>query len=136
MEDRKFKFEDGRFVNRVSGEAIPDDEPVIIFRARDWRALPVLNFYLSICEDEHHRQAIQDRIDEFAAYARPMDEQDNVVQLIPTVPDLQYPELLDWFRALTTPQLKAMWNHEPSLVHCDEIHRVMNERGEGRYVAV
>lgn len=61
---------------------------------------------------------------------------DNVIQLIPTVPDMEYPALLDWFRGLTTPQLKAMWNHEPSLVYCDEIHRVMNERGEGHYVAV
>lgn len=67
-EDRKFKFEDGRFVNRVSGEAIPDDEPVIIFRARDRNALKVLGYYQEICEDAHHKQAIQDRIDEFENY--------------------------------------------------------------------
>lgn len=67
-EDRKFKFENGRFVNRVSGEAIPDDEPVILFRARDRKALEVLTFYQSICEDQHHRQAIQDRINEFHTY--------------------------------------------------------------------
>lgn len=69
-EDRKFKFEDGRFVNRVSGEPIPDDEPVIIFRARDRKALDVLRYYRSICEDEHHRRAVTDRIDEFEAYER------------------------------------------------------------------
>lgn len=67
-EDRKFKFEDGRFVNRVSGEAIPDDEPVIIFRARDNHALNVLQFYQDLATDMHHKRAIQDRIDEFAAY--------------------------------------------------------------------
>lgn len=67
-EDRKFKFEDGRFVNRVSGEAIPDDEPVIIFRARDHHALAVLAYYQSLAGDDHHRRAIQDRIDEFSAY--------------------------------------------------------------------
>ena len=43
-EDRKFKFTDGRFINRVSGEPIPDDEPVILFRARDIHALPTPRF--------------------------------------------------------------------------------------------
>lgn len=68
-EDRKFKFEDGKFINRVSGEAIPDDEPVIIFRARDWHALSVLRHYLGLADDPHHQRAINERIDEFAAFA-------------------------------------------------------------------
>lgn len=67
-EDRKFKFENGRFVNRVSGEAIPDDEPVILFRARDRHALSVLEHYLSLVGIPHHKRAVQDRIDEFSAY--------------------------------------------------------------------
>jgi hypothetical protein len=67
-EDRKFKFEDGRFVNRVSGEPIPDDEPVIIFRARDRHALPLLMFYQSLVSDPHHVCAVQDRINEFQAF--------------------------------------------------------------------
>lgn len=67
-EDRKFKFENGRFVNRVSGEAIPDDEPVILFRARDRNALEALRYYRSLCEDEHHREAVTDRISEFKSY--------------------------------------------------------------------
>lgn len=67
-EDRKFKFENGQFVNRVSGEAIPHDEPVIIFRARDKHALAILYEYQRRCSDPHHQQAIEDRIQEFAAY--------------------------------------------------------------------
>lgn len=67
-EDRKFKFEAGKFVNRVSGEAIPDDEPVILFRARDHHALDVLLFYQGLASDPHHIAAIQDRINEFQAY--------------------------------------------------------------------
>lgn len=67
-EDRKFKFEDGRFVNRVSGEAIPDDEPVIVFRARDKYALRILYAYLSLVEDDHHYQAVMDRINEFEQF--------------------------------------------------------------------
>jgi len=74
-EDRKFKFEDGRFVNRVSGEAIPDDEPVILFRARDRHAVQVLCYYYDIAQDPHHKQAIKDRIDEFEAYRLAHPEQ-------------------------------------------------------------
>jgi hypothetical protein len=68
-QDRKFKFVDGQFVNRVSGEAIPLDEPIVIFRARDRHALPVLREYLHLCTDPKHRDAIRDRMIEFYAYA-------------------------------------------------------------------
>ena len=68
MEDRKFKFEDGQFINRVSGEPIPDDEPVIIFRARDTHSIDVLKYYRLLAKSPHHRKAIDDRIDEFTAY--------------------------------------------------------------------
>jgi hypothetical protein len=69
-EDRKFRFEDGKFINRVSGEAIPDDEPVIIFRARDIHTISVLRHYQELADEPHHQRAIQDRIDEFTAYQR------------------------------------------------------------------
>lgn len=52
------------------------------------------------------------------------------------VPNLRGEAMLDWFRSLTTSRLKAMWDDERYDAHCDEIHRVMNERGEGEYVAV
>lgn len=61
---------------------------------------------------------------------------ENVVPMIPKVPDLPYEQMLDWFRNLSTAQLKWMWDNEIGEVHCDEIHCVMNERGEGSYVAV
>jgi hypothetical protein len=34
----------------------------------DMKALPVLDYYRSLCVDDKHREAIQDRIDEFQAY--------------------------------------------------------------------
>lgn len=67
-QDRNFAFRDGRFVNRMSGEPIPADEPIIIFRARDNHALHILREYLSLASDPHHRQAIKDRMAEFDAY--------------------------------------------------------------------
>lgn len=69
-QDRKFAFRRGRYVNRVSGEAIPLDEPVIIFRARDRHALDVLRYYRGLATDPHHRQVIAERIYEFGDYAR------------------------------------------------------------------
>ncbi|SFR86876.1 hypothetical protein [Sphingomonas jatrophae] len=69
-QDRKFAFRNGQFVNRISGEPIPPDEPIIIFRARDHHALPVLLAYLSMVRDPHHQQAVHDRIAEFEAFAR------------------------------------------------------------------
>lgn len=68
MEDRKFKYEDSRFINRVSGEPIPDDEPVILFRARDRHTVALLCFYKSLVSDPHHQQAVQNRIDEFTTF--------------------------------------------------------------------
>lgn len=66
-EDRKFRFDPelGQFINRVSGEAIPHDEPVLLFRARDVHALPVLLYYATLAQDAFHLQVIQERIDEF-----------------------------------------------------------------------
>lgn len=68
--DRKFRWDEasGQFVNRVSGEAIPDDEPVIIFRARDVHSLAVLKLYRELVGDAHHGRAVQDRIDEFEEF--------------------------------------------------------------------
>jgi hypothetical protein len=69
-EDKKFRFDaiTGRFVNRVSGEEIPDDEPVIIFRARDVHALGTLRWYLSRVKDPHHKLAVQEALRAFIAY--------------------------------------------------------------------
>jgi len=71
-QDRKFRFDTslGQFVNRVSGEAIPLDEPIIIFRARDHHSFHILREYLSMVSDEHHKTAIRERMSEFAEFAR------------------------------------------------------------------
>ena len=55
----------GRLVNRTSGEVIPDDEPVFIFRARDRWAIDVLLHYQGLCEDRDHRLDVERRIEEF-----------------------------------------------------------------------
>lgn len=62
---------DGRaIINRASGEAIPADEPVFVFRARDRHALAALREYLSRCEQAAHVAVIEQRIEDFQAFAR------------------------------------------------------------------
>lgn len=64
-QDRKYRF---GMINRVSGEAIPEDEPTFIFRARDQKALKHIIAYQADCDEEHHRQAIEESIEAFKAF--------------------------------------------------------------------
>lgn len=68
-QDGKFDFSSGRIVNRISGEVIPDDEPVFIFRARDHHARKAIEFYQTIVEDEHHKAAIAETVEAFEVFA-------------------------------------------------------------------
>jgi hypothetical protein len=34
-QERKYDAVDGKIVNRATGKPIPDDEPIVIFRAKD-----------------------------------------------------------------------------------------------------
>jgi hypothetical protein len=43
--DRRFKIENNRVVKKSNGEILPLDEPKLLFRARDWLALPALRHY-------------------------------------------------------------------------------------------
>lgn len=60
---------DGRIVNRATGKAIPDDEPVFILRAQDVNAVHALMAYLDNLEDEEHAAAVGARMDAFEAFA-------------------------------------------------------------------
>lgn len=47
--DSKFSIDGDRVVNTVSGQAIPEDEPVFLFRARDMLGLQTLVVYEGLC---------------------------------------------------------------------------------------
>lgn len=57
-DDPKYAVIDGVFVNRASGEAIPDDEPVFIFRARDFYAEDMIHAYAGKCKNPTHIEAV------------------------------------------------------------------------------
>jgi hypothetical protein len=63
----------GRLANRKTGIAIPDEEPVITFRAKDALLPTVLRFYASQLPPGEHRDAVETqlhRVEEFQAAFR------------------------------------------------------------------
>ena len=56
-------------MNRQSGEAIPEDEPVMIFRARDKHARRAIAFYMALVADPDHSRAVRHRIEQFNNFA-------------------------------------------------------------------
>lgn len=61
-----------RIVN-LAGVPVPDDEPLILFRARDRNALDMLRFYRAICRTDgctdFHLRGIDNRIEAFEQFA-------------------------------------------------------------------
>lgn len=57
--------DDGKIINRKTGNIIPDDEPVFILRARDIHALNTLAFYFNSCRVPGHKQVVMERIVQF-----------------------------------------------------------------------
>ena len=58
----------GQLVNRQSGNPIPEDEPVIIFRAQDANLPYVLCRYIMLCKDPMHRYAASLRLAEICQW--------------------------------------------------------------------
>ena len=69
-QEPKYGIRNGRIVNRRTGEAIPDDEPVFVLRAKDRLAIRALTAYFSAVEDPRHAQAVTARIKDFKRFAR------------------------------------------------------------------
>ena len=68
-QEPKYDVRDGRIVNRQTGIAIPDEEPIFIFRAKDRRALTALTAYFAAITDPEHARAVAARIGSFKAFA-------------------------------------------------------------------
>jgi len=72
-QEPKYEARGGRIFNRATGEAIPDDEPVFILRARDTTALAVLVAYHSdhlLCGNSEHAAAVLKRVKDFQRFMR------------------------------------------------------------------
>lgn len=73
MQDPKYDFQNGQVINRATGEAIPADEPVFVFRARDRFAVAALHRYMNAVNmtqgQSDHYNAVARRAEEFEVFA-------------------------------------------------------------------
>lgn len=67
-QEPKYGIRDDRLYNRASGEFIPVDEPIFIFRAKDVHAINVLSNYARTVIDAGHEKAVWDRVDDFKRF--------------------------------------------------------------------
>lgn len=67
-QEPKYDFLEGRVVNRATQVPIPDDEPLVIFRAKDIHSVQALGVYMEICQNAAHKRVIQKRIEDFKSY--------------------------------------------------------------------
>lgn len=66
--------ENGNIVKTTNGQIIPDNEPLILFRGRDYLALPLLIRYREMCEhdgcNDFQLKQVVELIERFANFAR------------------------------------------------------------------
>jgi len=67
-QEPKYGIRDNRLYNRASGEFIPEDEPVFIFRARDVHAFSILAHYGNEVCNPAHASAILARVNDFKRF--------------------------------------------------------------------
>jgi hypothetical protein len=67
-QEPKYTVNSKHIVNRASGEVIPHDEPVFIFRARDIHAINILAQYAREVSIAEHREAVWARVTDFKAF--------------------------------------------------------------------
>jgi len=71
--DRKYHIEGEQIIKSTNGVAIPEGEPLILFRGRDRLALPMLRAYREICVQDgctqYHIDALDQVIADFEAFA-------------------------------------------------------------------
>ena len=64
----------GQIFNRTTGKFIPDEEPIFILRAKDKNAALLLAHYKKLCFHETHKNAINNRLHDFVAFANEYPE--------------------------------------------------------------
>lgn len=64
-QEPKYDAIDGKIVNRATGKPIPDDEPIMVFRAKDMKSIGVLNNYMHSCMNDDHREVVKARLLQF-----------------------------------------------------------------------
>lgn len=74
QEPKYFINDKGRLANRSTGKPIPDEEPILVLRAKDTRALEALGAYAMVVGDPTQVDSIRERITAFRAFAESYPE--------------------------------------------------------------
>ena len=69
-QEPKYNVVRGKIVNRETAKAIPDDEPVFIFRGNDPHLLHVLREYKKLCKNGNHKKCVQVRINQIHEFQK------------------------------------------------------------------
>jgi hypothetical protein len=69
-QEPKYSVRDGAIFNRASGKDIPADEPIFIFRARDYHAREAIEAYAAVLPPGEHRDAVTQRVADFATFSQ------------------------------------------------------------------
>ncbi len=72
--DPKFHIEGDKLIKTSNGQEIPEDEPIMLIRARDWLALPIIAYYYAMslrdsCTD-YHLSGVWDRMQAFMQFRK------------------------------------------------------------------
>lgn len=67
-QDPKYVIINNQICNASTKKPIPDDEPIMIFRAQDELAEQALLYYLTLVVTHEHKQAIEHRIGDFREF--------------------------------------------------------------------
>lgn len=71
--DEKHSIDGDRIYKTSTGEVVPEDEPVILFRARDRLAMPMLLHYRQLCADDgatdYQLESMDRMVERFQLYA-------------------------------------------------------------------
>jgi len=68
--DPKYGIKEGKICNIATGKPIPDDEPIMIFRAKDDLAAQVIAYYENLVATGEHKAAVASRIADFNKFKR------------------------------------------------------------------
>jgi hypothetical protein len=71
--NEKFSVDGDKIVKTATGEVVPETEPLILFRARDRLALPMLEYYRKLCfqdgANDYQLESMDHMIAKFEKYA-------------------------------------------------------------------
>jgi hypothetical protein len=95
-QEPKYIFANGRVINRATGESIPLDEPVFVFRAKDACASHAILFYANMVNRTAHQDAVMARHYDFLQFRRDHPErmkEPDTTEVTPTALDQRLAEL-------------------------------------------